>query len=101
MTKTDYPGFLVNPAQPFYYVAFMYYSHKVNCCALIVHLLPFNEVIDEVFDLLLHLRSLERDWITLVSDFEDQLTQFVQLSFNLEKTLGCQGKPVKVISHKN
>ncbi len=54
---------------------------------------PLDEVIEEVFDSLLHLRFLQGDWVTFVGDLHDQLPQFVQLTLDLEETLGCQSKP--------
>lgn len=55
--------------------------------------LPLDELIDEVFDSLLHLRFLQGDRVTFVGDLHNQLPQLVQLTLDLEKTLGCQSKP--------
>ena len=58
-------------------------------------LLPFDEMVYEIFDLFLHLGSLQRDGVTLVGHLDDELAQFVQLSFDLEQTLGGHGKPAE------
>lgn len=59
----------------------------------VVFRVPLDEVIDEVFDSLLHLRFLQRDWVTFIGDLHNQFPQFVQLTLDLEETLGCQSKP--------
>lgn len=55
--------------------------------------LPLDEVVEEVLDPLLHLRFLQRDWIALIGDLHHQLTQFVQLTLDLEEALGREGEP--------
>lgn len=55
--------------------------------------LPLDQVVDEVFDSLLHLRFLQGDRVTLVGDLHDQIGQFVQLTLHLEQTLCCQSEP--------
>lgn len=60
-----------------------------------LRLVPFDEVADEVFDLLLQLRSLQGDGVARIGHLQDKFSQFVQLTFHLEQTLGCQSKPVR------
>lgn len=62
---------------------------------------PLDEVVEEVLDLLLHLRFLQGDRITFVGDLHNQLPQFVQLTLDLEKTLGCQSKPERKMNGRD
>ncbi len=75
-------------------------SPELSCCimlyffiALVLPCLPPDEVVDEVFDSLLQLRFLKRDWVTFVGDLHHQFPQFVQLTLDLEETLCCQSEP--------
>lgn len=61
------------------------------CCVLFR--VPLDEMINEVFDALLHLMFLQGDRITFIGDLHNQLHQFVQLTLYLEETLGDQSKP--------
>lgn len=65
----------------------------VACVAFRV---PLDEVVDQVFDSLLHLSFLQWDRVALIRHFDNKLPQFVQLTFDLEETLGCQSKPERV-----
>lgn len=69
---------------------------NMNWLLVVFHVVlqvPLDEVIDEVFNSLLQLRSLQGDRITLVGDLQNQFPQFVQLALDLEETLGCQSEP--------
>lgn len=68
-------------------------SHCTVLCCAVWCSVPLDEVIQEVFDSLLHLRFLQGDWVTFVGDLHNQLPQFVQLTLDLEETLGRQSKP--------
>lgn len=64
----------------------------VLCCVLLV---PLNEVVDEVFNSIFHLRFLQWYWVALIGDLHNQLPQFVQLTLDLEQALCCQSEPEK------
>lgn len=67
----------------------------IACLLCVVLSVPLDEVIDKVFNSLLHLRFLQRDRVTLIGDLHNQLPQFVQLTLDLEETLCCQSKPAR------
>lgn len=61
------------------------------CC--VVCSVPLDEMVDQIFDSLLHLRFLQWDGVTLIRDLHNELSQFVELALDLEETLSCQSKP--------
>lgn len=56
-------------------------------------MVPLDEMVDEIFHSLFHLRLLQGYWIALIGHLHHQLPQFVQLTLDLEKALGSQGEP--------
>lgn len=68
----------------------------ITVCVVVLEL-PFDEVVDEVFHLLVHLGFLQGDGVTLIGDLHYQLLQFVQLPLDLEQTLGGQSKPAQEV----
>lgn len=50
-------------------------------------------MVDEVFNLFFQLRFLKWYWVTLISNLDNELPEFVQLTFDLEEALCRQSKP--------